>query len=261
MPGQMAEVASGAKGVAFDELITSEPIGGRGAKQAVGAADLPIGERHAEVDERVADGAHFPIEDGLDAGGVEGEEEIIELVVVVDDGGRALGRKRRLEVGNDFVEFGEGFGAGLLPAASPAVDLAGEEAGGLAKVEEAGRGEVDGVKFDEGVDEGFAEGPRGGGDFGGVAVEASEAALHQVEGDADDGWVLTAVEDAGGGREDGSESGQDAILAGHVMGFGRQRTERGPAEDAFAAGCAKEVGEVRVAAGELPDFERTIEAR
>src|SRR3712207_1273120 len=49
----------------------------------------PVGERDRQIEERVADGGHLPVENGAYLGEVFGvQEKVVELVVVVNDGSR-----------------------------------------------------------------------------------------------------------------------------------------------------------------------------
>ena len=49
------------------------------------------------------------------------------------------------------------------------------------------------------------------------------------------------------------DGGEEAELAGHVVGFGGDGAEGGTAEDVFVGTDGEEVGQVGVAAGELGD--------
>ena len=148
MIGQMAEAAAGLAGPGGGEFGAGEPAGAGGV--------VPVGEGEAEVDEGVAEGGHLPVEDAGDGGALE--DDVVELVVVVDEGGRGFGG----EVGGEEVEDAGGVRGvgrgGVAPAFRPAGDLAGDEAGGFAEGGEGGAGEGNGVELDEGIDEGLGEG-------------------------------------------------------------------------------------------------------
>jgi len=51
------------------------------------------------------------------------------------------------------------------------------------------------------------------------------------------------------------DGGEEAKLAGHIVGFGGDGAEGGAAEDVFVGADGEEIGEIGVAAGELGDGE------
>ena len=122
MIGQMGEAASGLPGPGGGKFGAGEPAG-------VGSV-VPVGEGEAEIDEGVAEGGHLPIEDGADFGAVE--DNVVELVVVMDEGGGGFGREVGVEVVQETGGIGRIGGGGAAPAIGPAGDLAGDEAGGFA---------------------------------------------------------------------------------------------------------------------------------
>src|SRR5918994_1434559 len=99
VPVHLGEVAPTLFGVAVDELFTGHEAwryrnGRHDGRKLVGIAGFdPIGERDGEVEERIPDGRHLPVEDRPYCCQVfRIEDQVIELVVVVDDGrGWALG--------------------------------------------------------------------------------------------------------------------------------------------------------------------------
>ncbi len=86
------QAASGASGIGLDKLLPSEHARKmRGAKaQAVGCGRIasfhPVAKRGSQVHERIADGAHFPVEQSEHASWVLLiENQVVELEVVVDE--------------------------------------------------------------------------------------------------------------------------------------------------------------------------------
>src|SRR5438270_9968971 len=85
------QVEPRARRVARGDLFTREParaVGDGGDRVALrGGRDVnPVAEQYAEVNERVADGAHLPVEDGDDAPRVARvEHHVVELEVAVDE--------------------------------------------------------------------------------------------------------------------------------------------------------------------------------
>src|SRR3990172_4269284 len=82
--------------------------------------------------------------------------------------------------------------------------------------------------------------------------------LHHVERSADHAWILT--EHVGAGREgkDRPEGVEYPVLARHVVGARRHRSERGPPHHKFVIAESKEVREIAVTAGELLYGERAM---
>ena len=89
--------------------------------RAAGIARLaPIAEHQTEVDQRIADGSHLPIEHGFDAAGIRlVEHHIVELEIVVDQGGRGRFRQVLAQPAQQMIHVGDLFGLGALPNARP----------------------------------------------------------------------------------------------------------------------------------------------
>ncbi len=105
MIGQVGEAAAGFAGPGGGEFGAGEPVGGGGV--------VPVGEGKTEVDERVAEGGHLPVEDGGDKGAVE--DDVVEFEVVVDEGGRGFGGEVGFEVVEDASGVGSAGGGGAVP--------------------------------------------------------------------------------------------------------------------------------------------------
>src|SRR5215218_6742060 len=93
VPVHLGEVAPTLFGVAVDELFTGHEAwryrnGRHDAPKLVGIAKLdPIGERDGEVEERVPDSRHLPVEDRTYTRWVFWvQDQVIERVVVGNDG-------------------------------------------------------------------------------------------------------------------------------------------------------------------------------
>src|ERR687889_1087586 len=99
VPVHLGEVAPTLTFVAVDKLFAGHEAwryrhGRHDGRKLVGIAGFdPVGERDGEVEERVPDGRHLPVEDRTHPPQVfRVQDQIIELVVIVDDGrGWALG--------------------------------------------------------------------------------------------------------------------------------------------------------------------------
>src|SRR5215207_10026204 len=99
VPVHLGEVAPTLFGVAVDKLFAGHEAwryrhGRHDGRKLVGIAGFdPVRERDGEVEERVSDSRHLPVEDRTYTREVFWvEDQVIELVVVVDDGwGWALG--------------------------------------------------------------------------------------------------------------------------------------------------------------------------
>ena len=96
-------------------------VGARGVGGGVARAGVVVGAREAdargpavgscevdEVGEGVADGGHFPVEDADDAGFGLVEDEVVDFVVAVDQGGAVAGLAGFVaEEGDHVIEVGD----------------------------------------------------------------------------------------------------------------------------------------------------------
>ena len=133
--------------------------------QRAGAVDVgrvgPVVEQHAEVDERLAERGHVPVEDALDPIGVGRVElAVVDLVVVVQHRDARRDRRHR---GGQAVADGDHLrhpaGVDEVPALAPARHLALDEAVGPAEVAEADGDRVEQVEVGERVDDGEPDAP------------------------------------------------------------------------------------------------------
>ena len=97
------------RGVALGELGARREARARRARRRAAVARVvglgPVAEQRAEVDERVAERRHVPVEDRLHAVGIGGVElAVVELQVVVHEGRAARGGQARGEARVDLVE-------------------------------------------------------------------------------------------------------------------------------------------------------------
>ena len=135
----------------------------------------------------------------------------------------------------------------------------------LAEVGEPGGRRVDAVQLGQHVDRVQAQlarllgrqrhvgGPLAAGDHAGDAV-------HGVEVAADDVGVVAEGDHRRDVVEDRRERRLDDVLAVHVVRTPRLRAgRRAPHDEVAAGGVAQQVGEVRGAAGELPDLRLAVE--
>ena len=227
----------------------------------------PVVEQRPEVDQRLTQRRHVPVEDRLDAVGVGRVElAVVELQVVVHD--RHPGRRgqRRLQAQGQLVhDRGTVVGTHQVPPGPPAGHLAGREALGLAQVGHAGRRRVEQVQLGHGVDEGEAHpavdvGVVGHGRRHAVAHDLAAATLHHHEVRADDLVVVAEQERPGRPVERAPEPRQHAVLAAHVVRARRHHPERRSPQHQLRRTEAQEVGEVGRAVRELLDLHRPVEA-
>src|SRR4051794_38381163 len=197
---EFGEVAAGAVGVTSRDLGLGREARGEVGGHAEGdyvvalAALGPIGHQQANVGEGVAEGAELPVDHGGDLA-ARTEDHVVEAVVAVDDGCRALLGDPRRERLVDAVDRRQPARLRLLPLTVPAVELAGDVLLLAAEVAEAGRVGVDGMDLDQGVGDALAD--RSAVTFVGECLRLGEAAqdrpldeLHHVEGRAVDALVL-----------------------------------------------------------------------
>src|SRR5688500_14189300 len=82
----LLEIAAGARGVALEDLLAAVPAGPRRHRadgRVVHRRDMhPVREQESDVDQRIADGAHLPVEDADHALRLFGvEHDVVEFVV------------------------------------------------------------------------------------------------------------------------------------------------------------------------------------
>ncbi len=100
--------------------------------------------------------------------------------------------------------------------------------------------------------------PQAGGEI--PAQDDAAHALHHVKRASEDGGVLGVGQGPGAVGKLRSQGFQDPVFAPHVMGRAGLGAERRPPEHQLPVGGRDEIGEVGVAARELPDGERPAQA-
>ncbi len=174
-----------------------------------------------------------------------------EPVVAVDDGERQRLGHRAGEPFADRLDVGEIPRLVDLPQLRKAAYLPLEIAALAHEVGDARRAHVDGVDLDEGVDEVEPEPPPGA-----LGLEAGRQLVchhmafeevHDVERDADHALVLADGADYGQPDAVRSERELEPRLSHHVVGGGRQRRPRRPAQDESLLVPLQEKREVRAA--------------
>src|SRR3546814_918253 len=160
-PRKIAEVAPGAFAVTLDQrLAWRKPIVAFDA-HAVSVWAVFIGPTHeqpAEIDERIAEGGHFPVDDRRQCA-VIGIDDVADVIVAVNDAGLQLGWAMGYKPRADLFDVAEAVMAGPLRKARiacqlgcPAIDLALEKAIDPAEVTQAGGFGFDGGERREAVD-------------------------------------------------------------------------------------------------------------
>ncbi len=226
----------------------------------------PVGQRAAEVHQRVAEGGHLPVEDAADPQRVVVvEHDVVEPEVVVDHAGRHVVGLVLVEPGHHGLEVADVVGAGPAVALAPAGHLPADVARALAEVGQPGRLDVDGVQLDEHVEEAAAQ--RSGVDLAqrhprrqvGPQDRARQL-LHDVEVRPDHGVVLAEGDHRRHVAEHRRQPGLDGELAAHVVGAARLGPARRAAQDQLARGVGELEGQVGRAAGELAYVGGAVEA-
>src|SRR6185437_12342795 len=270
--GDLRHIASSARGVTLEEttaVIPSWPgseCGKRRSAQLRSAQPTPVAKRESNIYQRIADGTHLPIEYRFNLlSRPVSEHHVVELVVVVDDGGSCGLWHSRCEPRNHAVHLRFLFDLRPAPALAPAAHLPFQEAFRLSQRNQAGGDNVDGMQAGKAIDESLTDDLRmisnrlnlGWDSF---AQNASTASLHQVEDRPDDGHVLTQViyiRSFGKMRMYGL---QHMKFARHVVSFGRDRTKRTASQHKLFVAALQQVGEIRMSSGELLDRNRVCDA-
>ena len=113
----------------------------------------PVAERRADIEERIAERRHLPVENSEDVREiVRIEDEVVVLVVVMHERRRDRRRRVRRNPRDERIHRREIVGAGVRPALAPARDLSRHIALGLAEPSDRRIGRTDGMNRDERID-------------------------------------------------------------------------------------------------------------
>src|SRR5215212_11019319 len=267
VPVHLGEVPPALLSVTLHELRAGHEAGRGGHRrhylfELLGVCRLgPVGERDGQVEEWIAHRGHLPVEDGTHLGQVVGvEHQVVELVIVVNDGRLgALGDVSDEPVG-ERLYFPDLVGFGLLVAPDPAPDLPLEKAIRAAQVPEPCLLRVHGVQLRQGVRYG-ARDPMA--ELGGrhdslrelIVHHDAFSPLHYVKGRPDDRLVL--AEEVRPRREWVRlvQFHKHAGLATHVVGFGGNAPERRTPQHALPLPYLEQVREVGSPGGKLAHLE------
>ena len=218
----------------------------------------PVGVRREEVPEigeRIPERRHLPVEDRRDGDRrMRRDHRVARPIVAVDDGMTLRVRAVRLEPGAEAADRRQRTPGVLLPQGGEERDLSLEVALGSAESGDLRHGDVDVVEGRQLVDERLAEPTapvRGLEDCRqGVGDDSPGHEVHEVERHAEDGFVLTDVDDRRHRDALPAEHGLDPRLADHVMGRARDRRPRPAPEHDVDVVAADPERDVRLA---LPD--------
>ena len=190
------------------------------------------------------------------------EHQVVQLVIVVHQCGRAGDRQAVHQPADQAGHFGDLFDFGALPTVGPAAHLPLQEARRLAQKYAIGIHLVEsGQAIHEALADAAAEIRRRAVIRRHIAPQHDAvAAFHDEENRADDVRVLAQQEHLRSRLEHRMHRAQDAIFPRHVVGFGRHRTERRPAQDILASTGLQQVSQVGVAARKLLDAQSRLYA-
>ena len=188
--GQVPNVEAGGGGVAGhhpggrQDAAEARPAGAEHGVQGVARLG-PVGQGAAQVDERVAEGGHVPVEHGHDLPPVR-HDQVVQLEVVVEQhGGLRLG-DRPGEPGPQLLHGGDFLVLGPVPAIHPPGHLAAGEALGPSQTLQAESPVVDPMQAGQGVHHVVGQPPAeavvgGKGRRPGIAHHGAPAPLHDEE--------------------------------------------------------------------------------
>ena len=216
----------------------------------------PEREQRSEVGERVAERAHLPVEDRDDPAGPRGMQDgVVEPVVAVHDRVLTLLGEPSAQFVAQRVERGQVLHPRRLPLLGPATQLAFHEAGGPAELRQADARRVEAVQVRENVDEDLADGLPVVAVLGVarrklIAADMADDALHDVERRPERALGIAEVQHPRNRDGRPLERREDPVLADHVMGRGKDVTERRTPQDDLAGVGGDPVRQVRLAAGD-----------
>ena len=269
----IAEVEPGGGAVPVDELgPRGEAAVHRRWRRALLAEFLagfsPVVQQVANVGENITERAELPVEHGLHRAPVRVDEGVAKAIVAVHDAGVVLFGLGRGEPFERSIHRGKLAGLRLLPLPLPPAELTVEVGLFAAEVAEADGVGVCGMKRGEDVDQVVAEVGSGGvirhleiGDVGVVEDDPFDVS-HHVERGAVHRLVLAEAECFGHRHVRLADTGDDPMLAAHVMRCGQYCAERWPTKHSLCAVAIRHlVGEVRVATLDELEAVRTGQGR
>lgn len=245
-------------------------VGGHGAHNVArfGVVLLdPVAQGATQVHERVADGAHFPVQDTDDSERVGGvQDNVVQFEVIMDDAG-TLGFRGNIgfQPGHDSFAVRDIGGACRSKAFAPSQDLATDITVGLAQIRQPDGGGVQGVQFTISADKDFIQASH--------LVLGRKEALGKIFAQDDAFQMFHHVKRCAGYRGitakgQGArckgpmpvEGRQDFVFAAHVVGRGGLGAEGRPAQNEPAVVKGQQVSQIGCAAGILPDLRGPFKA-
>ena len=270
-----AQVVGGEVGVGNvtrDHLAAGERAGQMGWPKADGlhlrrvVGLHPIGQRRAQIHQRVADGRQFPVQHAHHTEIVgRVEEDVIEPIIVVDERRTAFRRHVGFQPCDDVLEIRHVGGARIAVAPRPALHLPLDIAFRVAEIAEAEGAVIERVQAAVSVDEPLAQQAdafRRQVEAGRRFATQNQAVepLHHIEGRAQHRGVVAI-----GQRPRHGESAVKGVeqhpLAVHVVAALGLLATRRAAEHHFSFTHAQQIGQVGVAGRELQDFQPALQAR
>jgi len=180
----------------------------------------------------------------------DGTHDTVKAVAAVDPRVRCLHRIGRRGLAGACIE-------GILSSSAPFVAVMDSDL----QHDEAVLPNIDGMQAHQAINEGLAQPARifgNRGQFGGSRIADHNAAtpLHQEKGSADHSRVLAEMKYLRRFREMRMDRAQYTIFACHVVGLGRDRPQRRPAQDILSRPYPQQVHEIGMAVRELLYFNR-----
>jgi hypothetical protein len=232
-------------------------------RRAARVRRLPPGPQvMCQVDERIAERRHLPVEHRLDARRVVGHHDVVETVVAVHETDALIRRDPCRQPLHEPVDVGDRHQLGLPVHLRPAREVACDVAAGAPEVGQTERVHVERVQLCEArVHVRIDRGPVRSCNVRklSVPVHASGAQVHDVERGADHGLVLAVEIRLRYGIARARKRSQHAIFAVDCMGR-RQQRARWSAAQHIAALARELVGRIRLPALELLDIEIAAES-
>jgi len=196
-------------------------------------------------------------------GGVE--HAVVELGIVVDHRNR---QRRRDACGEAVVDLAEQRDVTVLrrvPAPRPAGDLPLGEPVRATQISKADRGRIESVQIGQRIDQREGDAPLDVGVAAHLRRKApphddADAPFHHEKRGADHAGIVAEMKRAGRGPEHRTQRREHRVFARHVMRALRERPERRSTQDHRAVCEAQAIGQVGVAAVELRDGHRPVEA-
>ena len=225
----------------------------------------PIAHCQPQIGQRISQSRHLPVEHGLHAIPRRMHHYVVQLIVVVHQGGLARSGHPIGKPADHAIHLCKFFRLRVLPPLRPTPHLPFQKSLGLPQCAQILSRNVDCVQPHQAIDERFAHQPRIIRNRAeirrhGFSYDNPPPPLHQKERASNHRGILAQQEDSRRFRKMGMNRIENAILARHVMRFRRHRTQRRTSQYKLLPAGPYEINKIRMAVRKLLHFHHRTSA-